>query len=137
MKMNMYLRVLKSKICGFQLESLKIRKEISRSSGIRRFDLWNMKRFIGSYARDHLIAYALIKGIPYCDIERKATCEPLASVILKIIHAHVSYVEGRNWTLERVQKLLTRPPALTPEDTIKDLCGSQDSAAQASQMRTS
>ena len=104
--MNMYLRVLKSKICGFQLESLKIRKEISRSSGIRRFDLWNMKRFIGSYARDHLIAYALIKGIPYCDIERKTTCEPLASVILKIIHAHVSYVEGAIGRLKEFKNYL-------------------------------
>lgn len=135
--MNVHLRVLKSKICGFQLESLKVRKEISQSSGLRRFELWNTKRFIGSHARDHLIAYALIKGVPYFEIERKTICEPSASVILKIIHAHVSWLEERNWTLERVQKLLTRHPASALKNVLEDKGGSQCGDMQASQMRTS
>lgn len=108
--METNLRALRAKIKGFCAESTSVRKDINRSRDQKKARLWDEKRSLGSVAREHLIAYALLRGKKYEELERKCRPgnEPHCSVILKLIHEHASAKDRREWTEQRVKDALTR-----------------------------
>lgn len=62
------------------------------------------KRFIGSEARHHLLAYAFMKHIPYSSIEKKCASgnKPDAVRILEIVHSHMYSFQRKQWTTDMV-----------------------------------
>lgn len=102
------LQVLRAKVRGFHAEGSTITQRISRSKLERKHNLWNAKRALGTYARHHMIAYGLLRGIPYERIERCAPNNaPDPQYVLKIMQDH----DGMKHTLEQVKSLLTVPSA--------------------------
>jgi len=55
-----------------QAASQAIRQKIHQSSGRDRYDLWDEKRSYGSVTRALLLAYALLRGVPYRVVEPKS-----------------------------------------------------------------
>lgn len=81
------------KINGLSVESKKARKRIlsaKNESAVCSFA--GRKRIIGLDIRHHLLAYALLRGTPYSDLERncREDNKPNAESILKIIQVHVA-----------------------------------------------
>lgn len=112
--MKLELQVLKAKIRGFELEAQSHRKYINSVHGDRRCMAWQRKREFGTFTREHLLAYGLLRNIPYEILEHK-TGEfnaPNTVRVLEIIQAHVPRWERDKWTKERVAALLTRPVAV-------------------------
>lgn len=103
--MKIELQVLKAKIRGFEIESQKIRRQIRKEKGVRRCPLWQRKRELGSYTRNHLLAYGILREIPYNKLERNAQSINI-DAILDVIHTHVRYFERSKWTKERLEKLV-------------------------------
>lgn len=114
--MDIKLRVLKAKIRGLEAEGRSIRAHITRSSGSHKDQLWRLKRELGNYTRAHLIAYGLLRGVPYAKIESNS-----ASMIdLKVIHDVITDTlpswKRREWTVDRVRDLIWPPqPVVAPE----------------------
>lgn len=113
--MNVSLLALKAKIKGFEAVAEKTRKKIQSTSGLRRAKAWTTKRELGNYARNHLLAYGLLRGVPYSALEPK--CSPANEAVLQIdvirqiIAEHVSKWEFAKWSEEKVKQLLTRGDA--------------------------
>ena len=120
--MDITLRMLKAKIRGFDVEGRSIRTRISKSSGLDKNNLWNLKRQLGYYTRYYLIAYGLLKGTPYHKIERKTVtlCMDI-KLIQKIIFENTSSWRHKDWPLERVKELLqvTNPLSELAQETLK------------------
>lgn len=90
------LQVLRAKIRGFQAAGSTIASRITKSQKERKSRLWDAKRRLGLHCRHHLIAYGLLRGIPYDQIERCApNNKPNARTVLDIVVAH------NQWTPER------------------------------------
>lgn len=108
--MKTELLVLKSKLCGLEHTSRKFRKRIIKSSGDRRWQLRYRKMCLGVYTREHLIAYGLLRGVPYSRIEGKCgdKNQPHAAAIHAIVQAHAPWNEKGKWTEAHVVSLLSR-----------------------------
>jgi len=108
--MKIELRVLKAKIRGFELEATGISKGISQTVRDEKANLWWQKRLLGTYTRSHLIAYGILRGVPYPKIESKPAKDnqPNVQEILDIVHAHVNRWERPKWTTEKIADLLKR-----------------------------
>ena len=128
------LQVLRAKIRGFQSSGSTISSRITRSEKERKNRLWNQKRALGVHCRAHLVAYGLLRGVPYDQIERCAPNNKLnPQVVLDIMLAHNRWTPKRGlvkYDLATVEKLLTlassptspeaclsSPPAPSPEPT--------------------
>lgn len=61
------------------------------------------KQAVGADIRHHLLAYALMRGTPYCQLERKCHQKPSAQKILDIILLHGVIF---SWTVEQVERWL-------------------------------
>lgn len=107
------LQVLKAKIRGFEAEAMSLRKQINRLTGEKRCPVWERKRALGTYTREHLVAYGLLRRIPYQKIEQKVGKEnPLdLDAVLEVIHVHVYRFERQKWTKERLSELVSRVEA--------------------------
>lgn len=108
MKMDIKLRVLKAKIRGLEAEGRSIRAHITRSSGSHKDQLWCLKRELGHYTRAHLIAYGLLRGVPYSKIESNAQSIDYRAVH-EVILETVPGWQRHSWTLERVRDLIWPP----------------------------
>ena len=108
--MKTELLVLKSKVCGLEHSSHKFRRRIAKSKGDRKWKLQFRKAVLGSFTREHLIAYGLLRGVPYEKIEGKCATgnEPNVFRVSDIIRAHVPSYEQKQWSTERVTDLLKR-----------------------------
>ena len=77
--MSIYIKAklltLKAKIKGLAASGLKTRELINKSTGKKRDGHWNIKRLIGQETRYHLIAYGLIRGKSYNEIEPNSNKE--------------------------------------------------------------
>lgn len=97
--LNVELIVLRAKIKGLVLESQKIRKRINKlhtedpdkraEIGLERSCAWNDKRLIGSYAREALLAYAFMRGVPYKNVEQKTNNPPNPIMIEKALRGNL------------------------------------------------
>lgn len=64
---------------------------------------------LGRYNRNHLIAYGLLRGVPYEKIERCAEQNvPNASTVFEIMKTHGSWELLSKWSLETVSVALKR-----------------------------
>lgn len=101
------LQVLRAKLRGFHAAGSTISLRISKSEKERKNKLWCTKRLLGSYCRHHLIAYGLLRGVPYCNIERCApNNKPNAQTVLDIMLAHADWWQRKGLDLEKVKSLL-------------------------------
>lgn len=105
---NTKLLALKAKVCGFQHVGQRLRSRITRTNGDVRHALWNRKRDLGDHARVHLIAYGLLRNVPYERIEGRCAKEnkPNPAAVQSVIHAHVYPWQKSEWPIERVAGLL-------------------------------
>jgi hypothetical protein len=123
MSYHIGLQVLRAKVRGFQAAGESLHRRIRKSSGPKRNALWNEKRRLGSYNREHLIAYGLLRGIPYERIERCADDnKPNAEKVFELMKAHGDWKVARELTLEKVKESLvpsqTQPAASQTESPL-------------------
>lgn len=105
MSYNIGLQVLRAKVRGFHAAGSTISFRISKSEKEQKHRLWESKRKLGSHARHHMIAYGLLRGIAYHQIERCAlNNKPDLKYLLRIVQDH----GGKSWTLESLMQLLER-----------------------------
>jgi len=104
------LQVLKAKIRGFQASGSTISSRITKSEKDRKNRLWNQKRALGVHCRAHLVAYGLLRGVPYHQIEKCAQNNKLnPQVVLDIMTVHNGWDPKRGYIkydLETVTGLL-------------------------------
>lgn len=104
---------LKAKIKGLAAEGRRTRMFISKSQGERKYYYWDQKRSIGMEARYHLIAYGLLLGKDYKEIEPNANPDRLSSwmfdynYLAQIIQQHCDVFDKSSWTPANLQRLLT------------------------------
>lgn len=102
------LQVLRAKLRGFHAAGTTISSRISRSEKERKHKLWDAKRELGSHCRYHLVAYGLLRGVPYDQIEKCATQNKLnPKVVLEIMLAHADWKQRKGLDLAKVESLLT------------------------------
>lgn len=128
------LQVLRAKVRGLQAAGISIHNHIRKSQGPKRNKLWNKKRSLGYHSREHLIAYGLLRGIPYERIERCAgNNTPNASRVFELMKEHGTWQVVRDLTLDQVKQLLTwqpadgptRPPTLPTEPRERPLAAAE------------
>lgn len=107
---NIKLLALKAKVCGFQHTGQWLHSRITKSSGDNRHRLWNNKRSLGEHTREHLIAYGLLRNVPYERIEGRCAKDnqPNPRAVQSVIHAHIFSHQRSGWPIERVVDLLRR-----------------------------
>jgi hypothetical protein len=120
--MYLGLQILRAKIIGFQTVGISYKKRIGKTSGDERHKLWCQKRAIGCYNREHLIAYGLLRGIPYERIEKCAEQNrPNAEKVYLLIEQHGDHKAKKEFTLQKVKSLLspTSPPKAQEKIGVK------------------
>lgn len=110
------LQVLSAKLRGFQAAGSTISSHISQAQKERKSRLWDRKRALGTHCRYHLVAYGLLRNLPYEQIERCAPQNRLdPQRLLDIMLAHADLHQKRDLTLDKVKELMT--PIVLPEST--------------------
>lgn len=106
--MYMGLQLLRAKIRGLQVAGISIHVRIRKASGLKRNKLWFEKRVLGSYNRQNLIAYGLLRGISYEKIEKcSEKNKPAAEKIFNIMKTHADWQTAEKLTPQDVVNLLT------------------------------
>lgn len=109
------LQILRAKVRGFYAAGTTISSHISRSEKERKHRLWERKRELGSHCRHHLVAYGLLRGVPYNQIERCAEHnKPNPQLVLDIMLEHADWQQRKGLNLEKVQSLLIMTCAPAP-----------------------
>ncbi len=100
---------LKGKVKGLAAEGLRTREFINASKGKRRDYYWNMKRSIGVETRYHLLAYGLLRGLSYDQMEPNSNKEKLAyfdyGYLTQICQRHCG-VYLSTWTPANLKRLI-------------------------------
>jgi len=111
------LQILRAKIRGFQSTGMTITARIGKAEKERKNRLWNQKRSLGYHCRHHLIAYGLLRGVPYDQVERCApNNRPDPKLVLDIVVAHNRWTPEKglvSYDLEKVKQYLTTSTAST------------------------
>lgn len=108
MSYHIGLQVLRAKVRGFHAAGTTITSRISNSEKERKHRLWDAKRKLGTHCRHHLIAYGLLRGLSYDQIERCAqNNKPDPNAVMEIMFEHAEWAQAKELTLERVVQLLT------------------------------
>jgi hypothetical protein len=107
MSHNIGLQVLRAKIRGFHSAGVSLSSRISKSKKARKQRLWQAKRELGTHCRHHLVAYGLLRGVPYDRIEKCSKNNPLnTSNLLKIMVDHATMKQKQALDLHMVEGLL-------------------------------
>lgn len=115
MSYHIGLQVLRAKLRGFQAAGSTITSRISKSEKERKNRLWDDKRRLGTHCRYHLVAYGLLRGLQYAQIERCAPQNKLnPQVVLDIMLAHADWQQKRGLDLTKVESLLTVTSVVVP-----------------------
>jgi hypothetical protein len=100
---------LKGKVKGLAEEGLRTRQFIKASKGERRDYYWDMKRSIGVEARYHLLAYGLLRGLSYEQIEPNSNKEKMLyfdyGYLAMICQRHCG-VHLSTWTPANLKRLI-------------------------------
>jgi hypothetical protein len=105
------LLILKALIKGLAAEGSRTRKFINKSVKERKDYYWNQKRSIGSTARYYLIAYGLLRGKSYQEIESNSNKEwmkynfdfiRLSNILCK----YGNYMDRKVWTPDNLKRLI-------------------------------
>lgn len=106
--MNIKLQALRAKVRGFQAAGESIRNRINKSRGLKKNRLWWEKRELGRVNRVNLIAYGLLKAVPYENIERcSENNRPDPKEVLRVVLEHVSWEQRKQFDLAKIEALLT------------------------------
>ena len=108
------LKALRAKVRGFQAEGVSIQKKISVAHGPNKASLWDMKRALGGEQRYYLLAYGLLRGLKYAQLESNTRCLPDPNRLLTVVREHDRYrtvvqdgcTRVVEWTLEDIKGLL-------------------------------
>lgn len=106
------LLILKAIIKGLAAEGIRSRLFINRSSGEKRERHWNTKRSIGAEARYYLLAYGLLRGLPYEKMEPSSNKDRLASYLFdynylaQICQRYGLYRDRGKWTPANLERLM-------------------------------
>lgn len=105
---NLDVLALKAKILGLQELSKTIHASLVSKTGVDRERERNIKRVLGEVTRNHLIAYALLRGKSYSTLERKCNKgnEPNPKKIFDIIMQQSYGCYG--WSLDKVKQELSK-----------------------------
>jgi len=104
-----YKYCLVGTINGLAEEVKRSRARISKGrTDIYRNAEAETKKFIGSEARHHLLAYAILNGTPYALIEKKCAegNKPDPNQILDIMHRYIYSFEKKRYTVDTVNAWL-------------------------------
>ena len=108
------LQSLRAKIRGFQASGITITSRIGKAQGKKKNKLWELKRALGTHQRHHLIAYGILRGVPYHEIEKCASNNrPNPQTVLNILTEHNTWVMGVPYTkydLAGIEQLLAAQP---------------------------
>lgn len=105
---------LKAKIKGLSLQIKEIKNNLKKKpkkvdiSGFSS-EVCKQQITINRLAREvrhYLLAYNLIRGIPYSSKEKKRLTKPNASIVFEIIKHHVPVYTLGGWSLEIVETIL-------------------------------
>lgn len=100
---DLNIQVLRAKIRGLMASSISLNQKLKKTSGKKRMSIREHKKQLGSQMRYHLIAYCLMKQIPYEKIERcSKDNRPNPHLVLEIMRQH-----GSKATPETIKLLLT------------------------------
>lgn len=115
------LLTLKAMIKGLAEGGSRARAFIHAAKGDKRYRRWDEKRAIGLEARYHLLAYGLLRGIPYDIIEPNSTKTVVFGVgdpmvfggykmnynyLAQICQHHCGYYDKGKWTPDNIQRLI-------------------------------
>jgi hypothetical protein len=120
MSYHIGLQILRAKVRGFHVTGATLQSRISKATGAKKNRLWELKHRLGNQARYHLVAYGLLRGVPYHQIERCSANNKLnPEKLLEIMVAHAGPVEAtsdgrtfmiwQTFDLEKVKALLAAP----------------------------
>lgn len=95
---NVGLQVLQAKVRGFEAAGSTIMRRIRKESGVRRHALRLQKRQLAVHSRLHLLAYCLLRGVPYLQVERCAeNNRPDPQRLFEVAQAHNSWCARRGY----------------------------------------
>lgn len=104
------LLTLKAKIKGLAEAGRKCNEFITHTHGLVRASHWDIKRSIGQEARYHLIAYALLRGRLYNEIEPNSNKDKVKSLdfnyIAQICQRHCYWYDRGLWNPANIQRLI-------------------------------
>jgi hypothetical protein len=119
MRMSSGVQLLRAKIRGLQAEGVTIRRRIAGSCGPTRNEFWERKRMLGAEARYHFLAYGLLRGRTYRQIEAVGGVNRghgiNAAKLLELVKAHERFKTTRSerggvrlseWTLADIERFL-------------------------------
>ncbi len=113
---------LKAKVKGLAEEGIRTRKFINASSGERKNYYWEMKRTLGVEARYHLLAYGLLRGLSYDQIEPNSNKDKLRYLdygyLAQICQHHCCYIGLSFWTPANIKRLITTGTATVPAKVV-------------------
>lgn len=113
--MHTDLQVLRAKVRGLQAAGVTLQCKIRKSKGDKRAAKRLEKRCLGWYSRMHLIAYGLLRDVPYERIERcSEENKPDPNIVFELMKLHGDYKMKRELTVEKVKLLLVVPPGPKP-----------------------
>ena len=116
--MDIKLQALRAKVRGFYAAGETLRSWIGKAKGPAKAKLWHEKRQLGVYNRYNLIAYGLLRSIPYENIERCANNNrPDPREVLKVVLEHASWEQRKQFDLAKIESLLivTGPKPVQPK----------------------
>lgn len=87
MKKHVKFQKIQDDIKGRALQSREIRKTINASSGLARWAAWQDKRAYGRDTRHLLLAYGMVRGLPYLACEPKCGEDNKPSPSAIVAHA--------------------------------------------------
>lgn len=106
MSYHIGLQVLRAKIRGFHAAGSTISARIKKAEKEKKSRLWEAKRCLGIHSRYHLVAYGILRGIPYEQIEKCALNNQLdPKRLLEIIQAHNGWSKEKGLVQYDLQSL--------------------------------
>lgn len=93
------LQSLRAKLRGFHASSVTLTSRMKSAQTTERRGMYQcMKHALGHSCRHHLIAYGLLRGLTYDQIERcSPQNRPSATLVLKIMLEHNGMMEVRKY----------------------------------------
>jgi hypothetical protein len=85
----MGLQQLQAKIRGFEAAGTTLTNRASKLKGMRRHQLQLQKRRLARYTRLHLLAYGLLRGLQYAQLEKCSKNNGVdVAWLLKVVEEH-------------------------------------------------
>jgi len=126
------LLTLKAKVKGLAEGGSRCRKFIHATSNERRYHHWDVKRSIGKEARYHLLAYGLLRGLAYKELESNSNLvskDPARrmdanyhfdySYLAQICQRHCGYGDRAKWSPANIQRLITTGTMSIPAKVVE------------------